>query len=157
MRLLSIDPGPAESAYIVLDGGMPYAFDKIPSGQLLDDIRDGWFDACDHLAIELVESFGMAVGKEVFQTVFNAGRFVEAWHAKPWSAVYRKEVKLNLCHSMRATDSNIRCAIIDRFGGKEAAVGRKKTPGPLFGISGDCWSALAVGLTWLDAQVPCNS
>jgi hypothetical protein len=55
-------------------------------------------------------------------------------------------VKLHLCESVRANDSNIRAALIDRFGpGKEKAVGRKATPGPLFGLKGDEWSALAIG------------
>jgi hypothetical protein len=35
----------------------------------------------------------------------------------------------------------------DRFGGS-AAVGRKAAPGPLYGISRDVWSALAIAVTY---------
>jgi hypothetical protein len=41
---------------------------------------------------------------------------------------------------MRAKDANIRQALIDKLG----AVGTKKAPGPLYGISGHLWAALAV-------------
>ena len=62
-------------------------------------------------------------------------------------------MKLHLCHSARATDANIREALLDRYGpGKEKAVGRKAAPGPLFGVSKDIWSALAVAVTFSDQR-----
>jgi hypothetical protein len=60
----------------------------------------------------------------------------------------RRAVKLALCGDSRAKDANIRQALIDRFGGKDAAVGRKAAPGPLYGISRDVWSALAIAVTY---------
>ncbi|MBV8782506.1 MAG: hypothetical protein JO353_14005, partial [Phycisphaerae bacterium] len=54
----------------------------------------------------------------------------------------------------RAKDGNIRQALIDRFGPtKERAIGKKKSPGPLYGMSGDCWSALAVAVTYADQRI----
>lgn len=103
------------------------------------------------LALEFIASYGMPVGAEVFQTCLWAGRFIQAFPGQH-HIVYRKDVKLNLCGSMRAKDGNVRQAIIDRFGGKEKAIGKKKTPGPLYGVSGDMWAALAVGLTYLDGK-----
>jgi hypothetical protein len=49
---------------------------------------------------------------------------------------------------MRAKDSNIRQALIDRFG----EPGTKKVPGLLYGIKKDEWSALALGVFWHDTQ-----
>ena len=67
---------------------------------------------------------------------------------KAVALVYRRDVKLFHCQTVRANDANIRAAIIDRFGpGKEKAIGKKSAPGPLYGIKGDEWSALAVALT----------
>ena len=63
---------------------------------------------------------------------------------------------MRLCNSMRAKDANVRQAILDRFGGKAAAIGRKRQPGPLYGIAGDLWAALAVGITWWENQVAIN-
>jgi len=61
-------------------------------------------------------------------------------------------VKLHLTQTRRAKDANIRQALIDRYGpGKALAVGLKATPGPLYGLTGDCWSALAVAVTAADA------
>jgi hypothetical protein len=104
------------------------------------------------LAIEMVASYGMAVGATVFETCVWSGRFIERWlvsdKRRPEPVrVHRKEVKIHLCGSMRAKDANIRQALIDRYGGKESAIGKKANPGPLYGMSGDCWSALAVAIT----------
>jgi hypothetical protein len=41
-------------------------------------------------------------------------------------------------------------ALLDRFGGKSQAVGLKAHKGPLYGISRDVWSALAIALTARD-------
>ena len=91
----------------------------------------------------------MPVGREVFETVYWIGRFAQAAQPVEHTLVSRGAVKMHLCGSKRAKDSNIRQALIDRFGGS-AAIGRKADPGPLYGISGDVWSALAVAVTWYD-------
>lgn len=103
----------------------------------------------DALAIEMIASYGMPVGREVFETCVWIGRFIEAWGG-PYTLVYRKDVKLHLCGQPRAKDSNIRQALIDRYGGKDRAVGKKATPGPLYGVSADVWSALAIAVTFAD-------
>ncbi|MEN8721171.1 MAG: hypothetical protein ABF296_13010 [Oceanococcaceae bacterium] len=107
-----------------------------------------------HVVIEGIESFGMAVGRDVFETVFWSGRLAE--RAGKFSRVFRKQVKLHLCGSMRAKDPHIRQALIDRFGGvqgKDRAIGRKASPGPLYGIKTHIWSALAVAVTYHDTQL----
>jgi hypothetical protein len=105
-------------------------------------------DGPDHLAIEMIASYGMAVGAEVFETCVWIGRLVAAW-AGPHTFVHRREVKLHLCGDSRAKDANIRQALIDRYGpGKERAIGKVKAPGPLYGVTADQWSAVAV--TWSD-------
>jgi hypothetical protein len=76
-----------------------------------------------------------------------AGRFAEAAHRVPVVLLPRRAVKLALCGDSRAKDANIRQAFIDRFGGS-AAIGRKAAPGPLYVISRDVWSALAIAVTY---------
>ena len=148
MRILAIDPGYERSAYVELVNGRPEAFGTSANEDVLTMLRLGLTEA-DIVVIEQIESFGMAVGREVFETVFWSGRFAEA--AYPIRAVQlpRRAVKLHLCGSTRAKDPNIRAALIDRFGGS-AAIGRKANPGPLYGISQDVWSALAVAVTFAD-------
>jgi hypothetical protein len=156
--IFAIDPGPTQSAALVLkfDGaGVPNVgeFGIYDNAVLLDRIHN-LLPGSMPCAIEMVASFGMAVGAEVFETVYWIGRYAEAYEQAGGKVyrVYRKDVKMNLCHSMRAKDPNIRQAIIDQFGGKDLAIGKKASPGPLYGIKADLWSALAVGLTWLDTR-----
>jgi hypothetical protein len=153
MRLLAIDPGNEESALLVYDTvtGQPVDWVKAPNMGALPWI-DSWRrdPLCNVLSIEMVASYGMAVGASVFETCVWAGRFIERWSGPGgWALerVYRRDVKLHLCNSARAKDANVRQALIDRYGGKEKAIGKKASPGPLYGLSGDCWSALAVAVT----------
>lgn len=90
----------------------------------------------------------MPVGREVFDTCVWIGRFIQAVaeYGKDYEYIYRKEEKMNLCGSMKAKDSNIRQALIDRFG----VVGTKKEQGWFYGFKADIWSAYAVGTTYLD-------
>jgi hypothetical protein len=87
--------------------------------------------------------------------------------------VFRHDVKIHLCGRANANDSNIRAALIDLFGGQRKAIGNVKChackgkgwrgrnrdacdycqgskwecpPGPLAGITADCWSALAIAV-----------
>ena len=92
----------------------------------------------------------MAVGAEVLETVFWSGRFAEAVDPTPVQRLGRKAVKVALCGDARAKDPNVRQALIDRYGGKERAIGTKAVPGPLHGVAKDVWAALAVGVAWLD-------
>ncbi len=156
MTILAIDPGPKESAWVVLGprGGVRAAA-KWENQRLLNAMRaDEFTHELGHVVIEKVESFGMAVGAEVFETVYWSGRFAQVAEDAmrlPVERLGRKAVKLHLCQSMRAKDANIRQALIDRYGGHDA-IGRKADPGPLYGISGDEWSALAVAVTFTDTH-----
>lgn len=141
---VGIDPGPRESAYVVWDGTRVMESADLPNGKLAE-----YLDSADEyttVACEWIESFGMAVGREVFETVFAIGTFSQYAVLR---LVPRRDVKLHLCASPRAKDGNIRQALIDRFG----AVGTKKTPGPLLGIAGHRWAALAVAVTAHDLAV----
>ena len=55
-------------------------------------------------------------------------------------SLFRKDIKIHLCGTMKAKDANIRQALIDKHG----KVGTAKNKGPLYGISSHLWSALAV-------------
>jgi len=148
--VIAVDPGPTESAWLVYNrktGGIR-AFAKVPNEKLVELLRSGLADDIEAVVLESVESFGMPVGRDVFETVYWSGIFAEAVHPLPVYRIGRKAVKLALCGSARAKDPNIRAALIDRYGGQDVAIGRKAHPGQLYGISGDVWSALAVAVAW---------
>lgn len=154
--LLAIDPGNEESAYCVIDKKTykPIEFDKVKNETLLEYIYDYLPNGVDTLVIEKVASYGMAVGATVFDTCIWTGRIVQHYldFTSPYNQkveyIYRKDEKMNLCNSMKAKDSNIRQALIDRFG----VVGTKKEKGWFYGFKKDIWAAYAVGVTWLDKQ-----
>ena len=177
--ILAIDPGPKQSAYLILDcpSLTPVGFGKVDNSELLKRISAIKLTYSPVFVIEMVQSFGMPVGREVFMTVFWAGQFCKEWDSA-YEFVYRGEVKSALCHSAKAKDSNVRAALIDLWGGQEKAIGNKKCPickgkgthrtkircvetccrcrgtgylippGPLCSISADVWSALAVAATY---------
>lgn len=150
--ILAIDPGSEQSAAVILnEAGVPVEFWKEPNDETIRRVRaistafGDW-----HLAIEMAESFGAKVWSQVFTTVLWTGRIVEAWvfnGGHPHTLVTRREVKNHLTGSAKAKDGQIRNCLIEKFGGV-SAIGKKRTPGPLYGISADVWQALAVGVTW---------
>ena len=159
MIVLAIDPGSAESAWLRYDPQLQkiHGFSKDSNQRLLEFLSNfgGGFTA-DHLAIEYMKPRGMPTAKEEMDAQFWSGRFVQAWGGN-WSKVYRQDVKMHLCGSMRAKDANIRRALLDRYpatgGGKTPQVGTKKKPGPLFGIAKDVWSALSIAITFSETQL----
>jgi hypothetical protein len=152
--LLALDPGSAQTGYVVFCSASWTVKDAgvVPNSTALAMCRTNPL-GCDELVYEKIASYGMRVGMEVFATVEFSGRCIEAWHPKIAHGVYRREVKLHLCESPKANDASIRVALLDRFGGsKEKAVGRKASPGPLYGVSSHALSALAVAVTWLETR-----
>lgn len=150
-RILAIDPGPVQSAWVMLSAeGKPTGFGMCPNDSMADNALEVAYP--QHVVIEMVASYGMAVGAEVFETVFWIGRLFErfdfGFSALKAHRMYRRDVKLHWCGSVKAKDSNVRQAVIDHYGGKEKAIGTKKNPGPLYGVKADVWQALALGLAW---------
>ena len=147
MRILAIDPGTTKSAWVMYQDSEIVDFSISENIDLLRMLDDGSLQDADKLYIEMVASYGMAVGKTVFETCVWIGRFIEGWHDN-WEYIYRKDVKMHLCGQTKAKDSNIRQAIMDRYGSERSiAIGTKKSPGPLYGVSKDIWAALGVAIT----------
>lgn len=155
--ILAIDPGNIESGYAVINRFTlePLDIGKIKNKELLRKIELGCFDGIEDVAIEMIDSYGMPVGKTVFETCVFIGRLIESvdrdMEIEP-TYIYRKEEKLNLCQSMKAKDSNIVQALIDRFAPNTPNKGKgtKKEPGWFYGFKKDIWQAYAVGVTYYD-------
>lgn len=140
MNIIAIDPGTTHSAVIGMDAKGIRLKTYVENKEAIDALP---IVDCD-VVIEMVASYGMPVGKETFNTVLWIGRFVERQKMRAGGVrmVYRKDIKMHLCQSMRAKDGNIRQALIDKLG----PVGTKNKPGPLYGISSHLWAALAVAV-----------
>jgi hypothetical protein len=135
MRILAIDPGPERSAS---SSSSPvgrgrgrsaiWANERAPRAAPPGSLRA---DDVDVAVIEQIESFGMAVGREVFETSDGPGDSRRPSSGalrsrRPGPAPGREARPLRLA---KAKDSNIRQALIDRFGGSRTAIGRRRRPG----------------------------
>lgn len=150
--VLALDPGPAQSGWVEFDGERVLDCGVMPNAQLLALLPHD--QRADLLAIEMIASYGMPVGREVFETCLWIGRFQQAWtQPDEVRLVYRKDVKMLLCGSSRAKDPNVRQALIDLFpatgGGATPQIGTKAKRGPLYGVSTHAWPALGVAVTAL--------
>ncbi len=152
MTTLAIDPGTTESQYLVLDGAKILEKNFLPNEQLLAAIPAILEGIHPAICIEGVQGMGMIVGQEVFDTAVWVGRYFQQCVncGRVPTVVYRRAVKLHICGDARAKDPNIRQALIDRFGGKEKAIGKKASQGPLYGVSSHAWAALALAITFAD-------
>ena len=149
-NILAIDPGTSQSGWCVYDGQRVTTSGVTANTELLAMLQAEQGEPL-RLAVEMIASYGMPVGREVFETCVWIGRFVQAWPGQPAELVYRKDVKMHLCGTPAAKDPNVRQALIDLFpatgGGKVPQIGTKAQPGPLYGVSSHAWPALGVAIT----------
>ncbi len=154
--IIAIDPGPIDSAYVVVnDNGRIVDHGQLDTEGMINMLEDrlryhGDCTAAD-IVIEMIASYGMPVGAEVFETCVTIGRITQAvigiGRGTP-NRMTRLAVKMAICHSSRANDAAIRQRLLDIYGGKMTAIGRKGSPGPLYGIKADVWAALALAVAW---------
>ena len=167
MKVFAIDPGNIESGYCLVE----YKGDKITkileSGKVENnELLYGLFrtygmryhDDPPQLAIELIESYGMAVGRTVFDTCIWTGRFIQrVMDKKDVSAkvevnfITRREEKLEICKSVKANDSNIRRQLIDLYAQHDFQNGKgtKRDKDFFYGFKADMWAAFAVAHTFV--------
>ena len=153
MNILAIDPGPVESAFVNWDGREISGMGKVENLRVFPEIY-GLVEDGGILVVEKICSYGMAVGESVFETVFWSGRFcgfADDADIK-WTRIPRMDVKMHLCHTPRAKDSNIIQALVDRFATNEKNKGKgtKASPGFFFGFRSDIWQAFALAVTYFD-------
>ena len=167
--ILAIDPGTVDSGYVLANAHTlrPIQFGKVNNHDLIDimiDIFEGNKGKQFDVAIEMLASYGMPVGRDVLETAVWIGRFHQKVSdykvLRPnlinrlrW--IYRQDEKLNLCHSPKANDATIKHALIDRFAYGEPNYGKgsKKSKGWFYGFSKDVWQAYAVLVTFHDMYV----
>ena len=155
MPILAIDPGNTESAYVEIDDNLkPVKFGKVKNDDLLYIIRSSH---TDYVVIEMVASYGMPVGKDVFETCVWIGRFwqMAVWCALSVETVTRNEVKNHICHSSKAKDSNIRRELIDKFAKHDFKNGKGTTKNPdwFHGFHDDIWQSYALAVVYHDLHI----
>lgn len=139
MRVLGIDPGNKDSAFVLFDGERILDHGHWENEALLRRLRARTFGTEPYVtAIEQIAMGGMIAGVEIFDTCFWSGRFAQA--SRPFDLVKRTTVKRHLCGKTNVNDKAVRAALFERFGGFPQ------------GFTGHKFSALGVAVTWWDQQ-----
>jgi hypothetical protein len=151
--LLAIDPGTTESAFCILGKYQPFHFAKVSNSEMALILKESTYD---EVVIEMIASYGMPVGAEVFETCLQIGRFMQIAESRniPCYRITRNEVKQHICHSAKANDATIKQALVDRFAYNvpNHGKGSKKEKGWFYGFKADCWSAYALAIVHQDRR-----
>lgn len=165
MRILAIDPGSAESGWVLMDAdtGAVLRHGKDANEQLLAWYRtdlvddDETLEPRDVVVVEFMAPRGMPTSEHEMDALWWLGRFTEALeqHRHLVVRVTRDEVKWVILQkrNVKGADAAIRAVIIDRYaqgGGRAVAMGKKAAPGPLYGIVDDQMAALALACAYQD-------
>lgn len=162
MIILAIDPGNEVSGavwYDTMDCRVLDTVNEIKNGDLRSCIRSPHITH-SVVAIEYTPPYSMTtksghnyVPNEVALTCIEIGRLIEC-AGENWAMHSRTKIKLHLLGKASGDDKAVTQAILSRFGDTmKAAKGTKKSPGPLHGIAGHAWAALAVAIYHAECHV----
>ena len=159
-KILFVDPGNEQSGWIVMDRSFTiHEFGKQPNIELAKKVKSNPWRA-SRLVIETPQPRGQTLTWQLIHTAIWIGRFAEIWGTDGWVEADRQQVKRHLLGRVAGTDSQIRSALVEMWGGKDEAIGKKpknttdpNRPGPLYGITKDTWQALALAVTYLEGGV----
>jgi hypothetical protein len=143
-RILAIDPGPTVCGvvlYVPETGAVIETHKAMPVAEVVN--RLAWLrDAA--VVIERVQSSGIS-GASLLRTSEVVGLLWGASYSTPRALVYRRQVCSELQVHGAGKDRQVRERMIEMHGGsKEAAIGRKSAPGPLYGVASHGWQALGL-------------
>lgn len=143
--VLGVDPGPAESAWVILYDGKILDFANQENNALLEALRNGWplntYPNC-RMAMEQIRGYGRAVAFETIETCRQSGCIVEAGRRLNPVLVTRPQIIKHVTGTNKSngssSDSRVRKALIMRLG-KQGK-----------GITKHLWAALATAVTVAD-------
>jgi len=151
--IIGIDPGPTTCGIVILDGTrVTLAHKAATVPECLHILRgtsvlEGYSNAT--VAIERVQSYGIA-GASLLQTAEVCGRLQQCAEDSGHMTLlfYRREVLRALDVTGKGSrDAVVRQRLLEIWGGDPKALkGTKRDPGPLYGVAGHAWQALAVAV-----------
>ncbi len=153
MLVVGIDPGPENCGLVLYDSDSERVVSShkdMPVEQAIGALQyHASVDDIGLVAIERVQSYGIA-GASLLKTSESVGRLWQAAERErmPVRLFYRREILRSLDVTGKGSrDALVRQRLIEIHGGtREAAVGTKRSPGPLHGVSSHAWQALAVAV-----------
>jgi hypothetical protein len=151
-KILAIDPGTNESAYIIWDGENIGEFDIMDNEDVLIKILE---PEIDELLIEKITCYGMPIGKSTIDTIEWIGRFDQQWFllsGKRAILITKNQVQLHHCKTTKAKDSNVIQSLRDKYayGVRNYGKGTIKEPGFFYGFKEDDWDAFALATCYTE-------
>lgn len=154
MIIWGIDPGPKESAVVIVGAGPPLhicrKWSEENSTLETSIANSGYVRGYVNIAIESMTPQGRkGIAQVTIDTIRWIGRFEAACNrgCVQWKSIPRNTVRTRLA-GPQGNDASVRRTLIDLWGGKARAIGTKAAPGPLYGITGHQWAALAVAVVY---------
>jgi len=159
--VLGIDPGPETHGAVLYDSDARRVLWSSKAAAT-EAISESLIDhAPDDVVIErpaAMGALGVGIVGHMLDTAWSAGELAQMVRADAIDVhtMTRREVLRNLgvLSGKGSSDSRVRAACIadHETPGGPPAVGRKATPGPLYGVSSHAWQALGLVLAWLERQ-----
>ena len=159
--VVALDPGNTQTGYVVVEHDGREIARILDKGKIDNNLVFGVLLKYEGyaLAVEMIASYGMPVGAEVFETCVWIGRYLEYAQALRLASdiqlIYRKEEKLYLCGYLTAKDRDITRALVERYAPRAPNYGKgtKDMPGFFYGFRADMWAAMAVAATYIDKYI----
>ena len=152
---IGLDPGTTKTGWVVFDPKEEKVLHAghDPNEFVIHLLGCADADLKDKVIMECFAAQGMPLGESSIETVRWEGRFMERARTEV-CRISRREIKLLICNSSRAKDSNVRQALVDlyAYGYPNHGYGTVKEPSPLRCLKGTGshgFSALAVVTAWL--------
>lgn len=154
MIVVGIDPGSTQTAICVYTEGKILSCEMHDNQSLIDGMSIlQKVTPSEKVFVEDMVSYGMPVGRDVFDTVKFIGKLqlIFEMNGIDHEMVERPDVKKHHCLNRNAKDANVTMALVDRLDPKREfgkfGKGKKGSEGPFYGFSGyDMWSACAIAI-----------
>lgn len=147
--IIGIDPGNELTAFALIENDYSIIkADKVPNEEFLTSLGS-LASEVDCVAIESIQSYGMAVGRSVFETCYMIGRIIQTarYNCLHYELYPRPKIARSLVGTQsKVNDAAVRQALLLRFGGDK----KGEPMFPLKGGGSDKRSAYAVAVYHLD-------
>lgn len=159
-NVLAVDPGSSISGYVVLTDDNVITDKGIVDNEEMLLMMNS--QVADHCVVEKPGAHVMTIKatghpyipEHVKETLIYFGRLQAYWELLSDSGEFyamarRDALKYVTGKGSRVGDKEMRAGLISLYGGPDA-IGLKKNPGPLYGISSHMWAALGLGVAYHD-------
>lgn len=158
--IMGIDPGPEVHGVVIYDATARRVLWSRKASPTWEAIAVAVEHNVGRVVIErpaAMGTIGPGIVGHMLDTAWEAGRLSSMLTGQgDVHTITRREVlrHLGVLSGTGSADSRVRRACIadHESPGGPPAVGRKATPGPLYGVSSHAWQALGAVLAWLEMQ-----